>query len=237
MDIDAYFDDEDIQNVYIPLLKELDEIQKRKKERIYLFIGACPGTGKTTLVLFLEWLSKQIGINNTFQCLGLDGFHYPNSYLMTHTIKENGKEICMMDRKGGPETFDVEALKEKIIESKQVNNLWPIYSRIDHDVKEDAIQCTANIILLEGNYLLCNDERYNILEGLWDKSLLILEDEKVLQKRLWNRKIKGGLTQEQATRFCEASDYKNISYVLNTYKQADIILIMDNYKLIRPKNV
>ena len=52
--------------------------------RILVFLSAPPGTGKTTLVQFLEYLSEQEVDAEPIQAIGLDGFHYHQQYILTH---------------------------------------------------------------------------------------------------------------------------------------------------------
>ena len=67
-----------------------DENQKRAvltrllpfvEKRLNLIELAPPGTGKTTLVQFLEYLSEQEADAEPIQAIGLDGFHYHQQYI------------------------------------------------------------------------------------------------------------------------------------------------------------
>ena len=57
--IHAEYEEKDIETIFIPLLKKWKEMQKKAGRRILVFLSAPPGTGKTTLVQFLEYLSEQ----------------------------------------------------------------------------------------------------------------------------------------------------------------------------------
>ena len=70
------YNEDTIKNVFLPLLKQLQQLQKEKKERLIVFMAAPPAVGKTTLCEFLEYLSKQDESLTNIQSLGLDGFHY-----------------------------------------------------------------------------------------------------------------------------------------------------------------
>ena len=56
----AVYNEDTIQKVLLPLLKQLQQLQKEKKERIIVFMAAPPAVGKTTLCEFFEYLSKQV---------------------------------------------------------------------------------------------------------------------------------------------------------------------------------
>ena len=43
--------------------------------------------------------------------IGMDGFHRRQEYLLEHTTMRDGKEICLVDIKGAPVTFDLLLLK------------------------------------------------------------------------------------------------------------------------------
>ena len=84
--IKAQFDEQNIQNIFIPLLKKWTQMQKEKNQRLLILLAAPPGTGKTTLSLFLEYLSQNISNVTPLQALGMDGFHRYQDYLDTHYI-------------------------------------------------------------------------------------------------------------------------------------------------------
>ena len=54
---DVEFPDQDIREIYIPLLEHLDELQKQKTGRILVMLAAPPGAGKSTLASFLVYLA------------------------------------------------------------------------------------------------------------------------------------------------------------------------------------
>ena len=52
----------------------------------------------------------------------------------------------MKQVKGCPETYDTEKLRQKLEKIKIEDILWPIYDRNLHDVVEDQIKVTKDII-------------------------------------------------------------------------------------------
>ena len=106
----------------------------------------------------------------------------------------------MKEVKGCPETYDLEKLRAKIHELRKGGEIrWPIYSRAIHDVVEDAVLVNRQIIVLEGNWLLSSEDPWNQLVTLCDDSVFIGADESFLKDRLVDRKMKGGLSLEEAT--------------------------------------
>ena len=168
LEVEAKYDEEDIDKVYKPLLNHWYDLYKQKQCRIVIFIAGCPGSGKST--------------------------------------------------------FNVEKLKQKIIQTKKEDCYWPYYSRKLHDPIENQIFVHSEIIIIEGNYLLLKDEPWNQLERLCDESLFYNVNVEELQDRLILRKMKGHLSKEEAIDFYNASDKKNVETVINRSKKADIVL-------------
>lgn len=98
--IEAEFDEKNVATIFYPLLKKWSELQKAKGQRIFVFLAAPPGCGKTTLALFLEQLSKTMPDFTPIQAIGLDGFHYEQAYLDSHTIDMDGQAVSMKNSKG-----------------------------------------------------------------------------------------------------------------------------------------
>ncbi len=180
----AVYNEDTIQKVFLPLLKQLQQLQKEKKERIIVFMAAPPAVGKTTLCEFLEYLSKQDQEVTDIQALGLDGFHYHSNYINSHDAIVLGEKVPMKQVKGCPETYDTEKLRQKLEKIKIEDILWPIYDRNLHDVVEDQIKVTKDIILIEGNWLLLKQEPWKSMQQYADYKILILAEEEMLKERL-----------------------------------------------------
>lgn len=231
--VNASYNDKEINEIFIPLLKRLTKLQKQYDRRIFIFLSAVPGCGKTTLSLFLEYLSRQSDEYTNIQAMGMDGFHYPNAYLETHYMQEDGKNVLLMNRKGSYASFDIEKLQAKIIEGKKRDNTWPIYSRNIHDVIQDMIPLKEKIVLLEGNYLLLNNYGWQHMIDYCDDSIFIDADVSEVKERLIERKIKGGLTKEEAIHFYHNSDYKNVMLLIRNHHKANIELLMKEHRLFK----
>ncbi|MDU1320689.1 MAG: nucleoside/nucleotide kinase family protein [Clostridium botulinum] len=227
-EINASYYEEDIKNIFIPLLKQLTNMKKNKNERLLVYLAASPGVGKSTLASFLEILSRNNKDTLEIQAIGLDGFHYPQEYIKNNKVIVDGKEVPMAEVKGSPETFDLDKLKSKIKALKNENVKWPIYDRSLHDVVEDQILVTKDIALIEGNWLLLDEDKWRELKEYCNYSIFIKADESMLKERLIQRKIKGGLSQEDAVKFYEKSDSKNVKRVLNNSLNADLQLELLN---------
>lgn len=220
----AVYNEDTIQKVFLPLLKQLQQLQKEKKERIIVFMAAPPAVGKTTLCEFLEYLSKQDQELTDIQALGLDGFHYHSDYINSHDAIVLGEKVPMKQVKGCPETYDTEKLRQKLEQIKTEDILWPVYDRNLHDVVEDQIKVTQDIILIEGNWLLLKEEPWKTMQQYADYKILILAEEDMLKERLIGRKEKGGLTRAEAEEWYKNSDSKNVTRVLKDSLKGDLLL-------------
>ena len=228
IDVRACYTEDNIREIFLPLLRRLTELHQRKGKRILAMLAAPPGAGKSTLLCFLEKLSKEHSDVENIQTIGMDGFHRRQDYLLSHTTVRYGKEIPMVNVKGSPETFDLEKLKggiKRVAEGEVCG--WPVYDRHLHNPVEDAVKVTGDIVFLEGNYLLLDTDGWRDLSGYADHTVLIRSDESILKKRLIERRISSGHPAEEAEGFVEYSDMYNARLCLEHSKPADLTLILN----------
>ncbi len=221
--VEARFTQENIDEIFLPLLHRLDQMQKERGKRIIVFLAAPPATGKSTLAMFLAHLSKE---NNctAMQAIGLDGFHYHQDYILAHTVKQkDGTVLPMKQLKGSPETYDVPHFREKLDALRQGDPMWPIYDRRLHDVVEEKLLVTAPIVLIEGNWLLFQEGQWKELASLADYTVYIRAEEKDLKERLIGRKMLGGFSREEAEEFYKTGDGVSLRRVLQGSRLADAI--------------
>lgn len=223
--VNATYSDTTVNEVFIPLLKHLAQLHNVKQRRILVMLAAPPATGKSTLVSFLEHLAQSVIPDKRVQSVGMDGFHLRQEYLLMHTFELDGEEIPMARIKGAPITFDLQALRTKIEEAAQGQTCkWPHYDRQLHDPVDDAITIDADIVLIEGNYLLLDADGWRNLSRYADYTISLTADEEMLRGRLIRRKMKTGMTQEDAKRFVESSDMRNVRLCLDKTMKADLEL-------------
>ena len=220
-DLNARFFKKDIDKIFLPLLKTLFEMKKKKDGRLIVYLAAPPGTGKTALSLFLSRLSETVQNNIIIQSVGIDGFHYPQEYIEKHSVIKNSKAIPMRDVKGSPETFDLNKLTGAVKRLRSNDMKWPVYDRNLHDVVQDAVLVQSEIVIIEGNWLLLNEAGWNGLQPLCDYSIFITAGENMLKDRLIQRKILGGLSPDRASAFYDKSDRLNIARALKNRLTSD----------------
>ncbi|WP_312774600.1 nucleoside/nucleotide kinase family protein [Atlantibacter hermannii] len=218
LQVEAHYHDDEITNVHKPLLQQLAKIHAdNPQRRTIVFLCAPPGTGKSTLTTFWEHLSHQDPNLPKIQTLPMDGFHHYNSWLDAHHLRAY---------KGAPETFDMGKLAQNLRQIRDGEGFWPQYDRQKHDPVEEAIWVTAPIVIVEGNWLLRNDERWRALADFCDYSLFIRAPANALRTRLVGRKRAGGLSQADAEAFYARTDEPNVRRVLEESLPADVTLEM-----------
>ena len=211
-----------VEEIFMPFLHELTDLKMTMDRKVIAYLAAPPGAGKSTLAKFLEQLSRERANEvDTIRALGIDGYHYTAAYMNITTLERDGKEILMRDIKGAPETFDVDLLVEKIREARSEGTDWNIYDRKIHDVLPDYWSVEEDILLIEGNYLLLKEAGWTNVRVLADYSIFIDAEPQLLRERLINRKVAGGKSREEAERFFDFSDSKNIERVLKNSARAD----------------
>lgn len=151
----------DVKDVYLPLIKLLQlkyqnylqwQLQKmtfikQPTSRVPYIIGIAGSVavGKTTTARLLQILLHRLMPDQRVALVTTDGFLYPNAEL---------KKRHLMDRKGFPESYDMEALLNFLNDVKggkdQVKA--PIYSHQTYDVDPDNYQVLdrPDILIVEG---------------------------------------------------------------------------------------
>ena len=203
--ITVKYHEQNINDIFIPLLQRWTQMQKEKQSRLLVLLAAPPGAGKSTLSLFLEYLSHQDSTLTPIQTIGMD------------------------DVKGCPETFDVEKLIQKIKEVQFQNTYFPFYNRVLHNPEEDMIYVNQDIVLIEGNYLLLDEPLWQDIHLLFDDTVFISAQIKELEKHLIERKMMGGTPYHQAKQFYQNSDGVNVKRVLEHSLPANIHLYYHDY--------
>lgn len=227
LEIDAQFRLADRDKIFIPLLEKLTALQQKKQRRIIVFLAAPPAAGKSTLCCYLEKLSRECEGLTPVQCAGLDGFHYPQAYLDSHDVYRNGEIIPLSRIKGAPESFDVQALAAKIEAARAGDICFPIYDRRLHDVVEEALPVTEDILIIEGNWLLLDEKPWNALSC--DYSVFLASGGDKNLERIVQRKMMGGYSEEAARRMVRENDRFNIIRCVENSRRGDLNLAYNEH--------
>ena len=229
MPVRAKYSDQNVKEIFLPLLHKLDALQKQKNGRILVMAAAPPAAGKSTLTKALACMADGIPGMEKITVVGMDGYHKYQSYLDTHTLFREGEEILMAKVKGCPETFDIEKLEGKIREvTAGKTGTWPDFDRIKEDPVEDALIVDSDIVLLEGNYLLLNEKGWRDLSKYADYTISVSADQEFLRSRLIDRRVRAGVPRKDAEEFVDFSDMYNVRMCLRNTMPADLMLYLES---------
>ncbi len=222
------FPDQEIATIHTKLLDHFHEIYLKKGSPIIVFFAAPPATGKSTLAALWEELAESYSDYPRLQSVSIDGFHYPNRYLLNHYLNDDENQVLLKEIKGAPETYNTKALYESLTQLKRRGTVtWPYYDRNIHDPVPDAVILDAPIIVIEGNWLLLKEAGWEDLSSFADITIFHEAEKEELKDRLIQRKIRGGYSQTEAEAHVNSSDLPNITRVLQHSGPADIILSWD----------
>jgi pantothenate kinase len=192
-------------------LKKLQElIQERSSQgRILVALAGPPGSGKSTLADELESALNQEQPEQAM-ILPMDGFHYDDLYLVPAGLRP---------RKGAPQTFDVWGfyhILRRLRERQEEFVAVPVFDRDLEIARAGArlIPAKVPVILVEGNYLLLQQEPWSQLRLLFDVAVLLEVPEAVLGERLTARWQHYELPSEEIAAKVNENDLPNGRYVM-----------------------
>ena len=170
------------------LVEQIQSLLDGQSPRTLIGIVGKPGAGKSTVVEEIQkrFDSKDVSI------IPMDGFHLSNEELIT---------LGRRERKGAPDTFDVEGFTSLIRRVKinhQSDHKFPIFHReIEASIdNEGIVPKELKVIVIEGNYLFATDHNWDGVFPLLDHTWFIEIDDEVRIERLIARHIRYGKTPE-----------------------------------------
>jgi pantothenate kinase len=145
----------------------------------------------------------------------LDGFHLPNTVL-------DGRGLRKV--KGAPETFDCEGFVRLLARARDEKQtiLWPAFHRaLDEPTPDEiVIPMELKLVVVEGKYLLLERPCWRDVRPLLDDVWYVDAPSEVLRRRLTERAIAFGRSDEEATLHVDGSDMRNVELVARTKDQA-----------------
>lgn len=209
-----------------PVLDALLALHGRSARRTVAFLAGPPGAGKSTLAELFCVRASERRLPARVQTLGLDGFHYPNAYLDATYRTIDGVRTRLRDVKGRPETFDVHHFSETLKRARTEEGVvWPRYDRTTHDVDARGAVVTGDVLIVEGNWLLLDAPDWNEARTWCDGTIALRAPEPILRERLLARKMRGGLSREQAEAWYARVDGPNVARFENESVSADYNLM------------
>lgn len=168
-------------------------------------IAGPPGSGKSTLAQRLHASLTQMG--QSAAIVPMDGFHLDNRVLEMRGL---------LGRKGAPETFDGDGFVHLIRRIKAGEPVcYPVFDRARDISIAGAAQLSpeTEVILCEGNYLLCTLPPWDRLQPLWSFRIFIDPGKDKIADRLLQRWRDHGLSEQDARRRRDANDLPNAAFV------------------------
>lgn len=193
---------------------------KSRGARYVIGIAGPPGSGKSTLAeAVVEKLNTGSQENSRAALLPMDGYHLDN-----FVLEQKG----LMHRKGAIETFNsidfCNAVKS--LSCNRHDAFYPKFEREYDTAIANAIwiKSDAQVIVVEGNYLLMPQEPWSGLSEVFDASVFISTPVAILKDRLIQRWVDHGLDYKEALKRIEINDIPNASLILNNSQRADLTL-------------
>ena len=149
----------------------------------------------------------------------MDGFHLDNNIL---------EKKKLIERKGAPETFDVLGLLNCLLRLKNEGEvIVPTFDRSLELSRSSALVISENtkIIIVEGNYLLLDQEPWRKIHNFFDTTIMIDCNKDILEKRLIERWESFGLTNDQIKNKVYKNDLPNGLNVISKSISAEFNLI------------
>ena len=183
--------------------------------RFIVAIAGPPGAGKSTIAEELRTLLPE----HSAIVVPMDGFHYDNAILERRGLRS---------RKGAPETFDFAGFEHllKRIRAGEPDIAIPVFDRTMELARAGAeiIATGSKFVLVEGNYLLLDEEPWSNLAPLVDLAVFLDVPRPELERRLLQRWDDHGRSEEDARAWVSSNDMPNVDRVLQRRRKADITI-------------
>jgi pantothenate kinase len=183
--------------------------------RFVVAIAGPPGAGKSVLSHELcATLPEGAAV-----IVPMDGFHFDDIVLDRKGLRH---------RKGAPETFDFTGFEHLLrrIRALEPEIAIPIFDRNVELSRAAAaiIDPGIKFILVEGNYLLLDEEPWSRLAELFDFSIFLDVPRAELERRLLQRWRDHGRTEEEGRAWVASNDMPNVDRVLARRRKADLVV-------------
>ena len=255
---------QDVEDIYMPLchlihlyMKEFESLTLSKGLFLHRYVKVPPfiigvagsvAVGKSTAARLLQTLLSRLFSRKMVQLITTDGFLYPNAIL---------EERGIMNRKGFPESYDMERLIQTLNEVKSGKEVdIPLYSHQVYDIVPGEFETIQqpDILIVEGiNTLQLPANQQIYVSDFFDFSIFMDAEPKLIEK--WylerfeslldtafldpkNYYYQFAIGDRQAALAMSRSIWKNVNlknleeFILPTRGRADIILHKQENHLI-----
>jgi pantothenate kinase len=172
------------------------ERQITPAKRVVIALAGPPGSGKSTAAQRVVDLLNQNQEEPWAQLLPMDGFHYSQQ-----TLDEFPNRIEAYARRGADWTFDAAALLAFIRHLREfdANSTEVLYAPgFDHALKDPTLDAIAigpqiSLVIMEGSWLLLDQEPWKEISSLVDDTWFIDVDPKLARSRIAHRHVQAGI--------------------------------------------
>lgn len=191
------------------------EALTRNGRRALLGLVGPPGAGKSTVAAALVEAMR-----GRAQLLPMDGFHLAQVEL---------DRLGRAARKGAPDTFDSEgyvALLERVRRQRDEIVYAPEFRREIEEPIAGAIALLpqTRLVVTEGNYLLLEDGPWAKVRALLDEVWYIDVDDDLRRRRLVERHMRFGRSEQAAKDWVESTDEPNARLIAKGKARADVVI-------------
>jgi pantothenate kinase len=190
------------------------ERQINPAKRVVIALAGPPGSGKSTAAQRVVDLLNQNQEESWAQLLPMDGFHYSKQIL-----DELPDRVEAYARRGADWTFDaavlltfIRRLREFDTDSEEVIHA----PGFDHALKDPTLDAIAigpetSLVILEGSWLLLDQEPWREISSLVDDTWFIDVDPKLARLRIAQRHVQAGIEPDmmRALARADANDMIN----------------------------
>jgi pantothenate kinase len=206
---------------YEPQRLSFDQLAERARtlirpgQRHLLGITGAPGAGKSTLSAAL-----MDALGDAAVLVGMDGFHLADQELT---------RLGRRDRKGAPDTFDVDgyvALLARLRQQRTPTIYAPVFNRGIEEPIGSAIPVfrVTPLVVTEGNYLLLNRFGWHAVRPLLDEVWFLDIDPGLRSNRLVLRRQRFGHSVADAQQWVRDVDARNAEVIDATRGRADLLV-------------
>lgn len=219
-------DRKQIEQLYHPLAKALLS-RCSSASRLMVAVAGPPGSGKTAFATILVAVVNAEAGDDLAVLVGLDGWHFSNEYLGTHFIDRDAERTALRSIKGAPETFDAVGAYGCLSEIRRGGYVsFPVYSRHLHEPvpRGGSVDTHHKIVVVEGNYLLLDEDPWRRIRRLFDIRIFILAPREILVSSLTQRHQRGGKTPEATMQHVRRVDLPNAERVSPSVAHAQVLV-------------
>ncbi|ETS84635.1 hypothetical protein PFICI_02660 [Pestalotiopsis fici W106-1] len=211
-----------MESTYHALAQRIHGIWTEKRQqgqhRIIIALAGPPGSGKSTIAHQVVNQVAEMYPDLAISAISADGFHLSLAEL--HALPNAAEALA---RRGAPWTFNGNAVVDmvrRLRDSPEETSRVPTFDHAIKDPVQDGLTVTpaTKVCLVEGNYLLSNEEPWNAIAALADAKWLVTVDAELATGRIAKRHLAAGIekTMDAALARTLENDMVNGEYVLRS---------------------